>query len=263
MLSLTSDYAAGTGDPSPYIRAIGEAGFTHTHWCHQWNTDFLYSKWEIEQIGLWLEEAGVKLLDLHASHGNEKSWVSEKEYERLSGVELVKNRIDMTATLGGDVIILHHTSVPGPPPLKKSLDELEDFARKHSVRIALENGSFDSIEWALEHYDADYVGVCYDCGHGNMVDDGLDRLDKIKDRLISVHLHDNDGVSDQHQPPFMGTVDWPRLAQIIAASSYTKCVSMESATRAAGLDTEEEFLKMCFENGTRFSEMIEEARKNL
>jgi hypothetical protein len=26
------------------------------HWCHQWDTDFLYSEWEIRQIGQWLDE---------------------------------------------------------------------------------------------------------------------------------------------------------------------------------------------------------------
>ena len=83
MLSVTTDYVTSTGDPSPYLRRIADAGFSHLHWCHQWNTDFLYSKWEIYQIERWLKDFGLKLLDLHASVGPEKSWCSEKEYERL------------------------------------------------------------------------------------------------------------------------------------------------------------------------------------
>ena len=43
MLSITTDYAKDVGDPSPYLRSIAEAGFSHLHWCHQWNTDFLYA----------------------------------------------------------------------------------------------------------------------------------------------------------------------------------------------------------------------------
>ena len=66
-LSVTSDYAADRGCPEPYLRRIAEAGFTHIHWCHQWNTDFLYSGWEIAQVEQWLKELGLTLLDLHAA----------------------------------------------------------------------------------------------------------------------------------------------------------------------------------------------------
>ena len=107
MLSITSDYCQSTGNPEPYLRRIARAGFSHVHWCHQWNTDFFYSKPEIEQIAAWFEEYQLSLLDLHASHGQEKNWGSEHEYARLAGVELVKNRIEMATRLGGEVIILH------------------------------------------------------------------------------------------------------------------------------------------------------------
>ncbi len=87
MLSLTTDYASSKGCPESALRRIAEAGFTHVHWCHQWNTDFLYGHAEIAQIGRWLAEFGLGLLDLHASAGVEKNWVSAREYERLAGVE--------------------------------------------------------------------------------------------------------------------------------------------------------------------------------
>ena len=102
MLSLTSDYRKGTGNPEPYLRDIAGAGFTHVHWCHQWNTDFLYTPSEIRQIGKWLKQYGLALLDLHGSVGPEKCWFSPLEHERRAGVELVKNRIGMAARLGND-----------------------------------------------------------------------------------------------------------------------------------------------------------------
>ena len=55
--------------PEKYLRLIGEAGFTHLHWCHQWNTDYLYSTYEIAQCKKWLQEYGLKLLDIHGSMG--------------------------------------------------------------------------------------------------------------------------------------------------------------------------------------------------
>ena len=89
-----------------------------------------------------------------------------------------------------------------------------------------------------------------------MITDGLKRLDRIKHRLISIHLHDNDGVSDQHKPLFSGTINWPELAKIIARSSYKECVSMETAMRKSGFEDEVAFLKHVHQTGLRFAKML-------
>jgi sugar phosphate isomerase/epimerase len=267
VLSITTDYVEDTGCPEPYLRQIAEAGFTHIHWCHHWNTDFLYSRPEIEQIAAWMGDFGLSMTDLHASAGREKGWGSPREYERLAGVELVKNRIEMAARLGSDVIIMH---LPGGAidtwwrPISTSLDELQPYAAIHGVRIAIENGnsdeSFDAIERVLAAYGPDYLGLCYDSGHANMFEGGLRRFEKLKDRLISIHLHDNDGTGDQHNLIFSGTTDWSRVAVTLASSSYEKCVSMEVTMRNSGIDDEQAFLQRAFETGTEFTATVEEQR---
>ena len=272
MLSMTTDYATGTGCPEPYLRRIAEAGFTHVHWCHQWDTDFVYQAPEVEQIAAWLGEFGLGLTDLHGSAGREKGWCSEREYERLAGLELVTNRIDMAARLGSDVVTMH---LPGEPleadarpaywaRVQHALDGLEPPARARGVRIALENlgdpRSFDTIAEVFARYGPETVGLCYDSGHGNISGNGLDRLEGMRDRLISLHLHDNDASGDQHKLLFSGTVDWKRLAAIIARSSYGKWVSMETTMRNAGIEAETEFLAQARDTGLAFARMIE-ARK--
>mgnify|MGYP000874598350 CR=1 FL=1 len=281
MLSVTTDYATGTGSPEPYLRRIADAGFTHVHWCHQWNTDFLYDPAEIDQIAHWLRGYGLQLLDLHGSDGQEKAWGSPVEYQRLAGVALVKNRIAMAATLGSGVIIMHIPRVPIPAagatgpagesqttelgvalaPICRSLDALAPFASAHGVRIAIENMGYDdfgALRWLFARYGPDFLGLCYDAGHGNLGGRGLDHLETVRDRLISIHLHDNDGSGDHHKLLFSGTVDWPRLAQIIATSAYAGgIISMEVAMRQAGIEDEAEFLREAFRTGTVFSTMVE------
>jgi sugar phosphate isomerase/epimerase len=270
-ISISTDYVADEGDPEPYLQRIAEAGFSHVHWCHHWKGDFLYSKWEIKQIGRWLKGYGLQLLNLHASMGTEKNWASLREYERRAGVEMVRNRLEMTSALGGDVIIMH---VPVEPEeakanrvywaqLRKSLRTLAPVARRCGVRIAVENGRFATIRKLLAEYPPDYLGLCYDAGHANCRrdKDGMEQLEPVKDRLIALHLHDNDGQGDQHKIPFMGTVDWPRLAATIASSAYTKCVNVEALIRNTGYTDEAEFLKRAFEEGTRFAAMIDARRE--
>ena len=272
-LSITTDFAADTGNPEPYLKQIAEAGFSHIHWCHHWNTDFLYLPAEIDQIGRWLRAFGLQLLDTHASDGREKRWASPLEYERLAGVELVKNRIEFTAALGGDAIVMHipdqddRASEPAVwDQLRRSIDTLEPVARARNIRIAVENtgngaGNYENIAELFAAYAPDYLGLCYDCGHGTLHGRGLDQLELMKDRLAAVHLHDNDGLHDLHRLPFTGKVDWARLANIMARSAYSKCVSMESNMHRETTRDEREFLALAFQAGTRLTGMIEAERE--
>ncbi|MGI5820212.1 MAG: sugar phosphate isomerase/epimerase family protein [Armatimonadota bacterium] len=268
MNSIATDYQQGTGSPWPCLRAIAEAGFTHVHWCHHWNTDFLYSAPEISQILRWLGELGLSVTDIHASAGQEKAWASELEYERLAGVELVVNRLEMAARLGCDVAVLHIPAEPEEPAarlaywerLRRSLDALMGCSRTTGVRIALENGgtpeSWVPIVRVLSEYGPEFAGLCYDAGHGNISGDGLDRLEAHSDRLLSVHLHDNDGSGDQHLLPFMGTVQWGRLAGLIAGSSYEKWVNLEVSQARSGYDDGRAFLRDALAAAGRLAEAI-------
>jgi sugar phosphate isomerase/epimerase len=62
------------------------------------------------------------------------------------------------------------------------------------------------VEQVLE--DAQ-VGICFDFGHAHMSDDVVDAIETVSEHLISTHVHDNRGRSDDHLLPFEGTIDWP------------------------------------------------------
>jgi len=262
-ISIATDYAADVGNPEPYLQRISEAGFAVIHWCHHWNTDFAYGESELVWIAKWLKEYGLRLNDLHASVGPEKNWGSPREHERLAGVELVKNRIDMAARLGGGAIVMHLAESAGGGDgldlVRASLDAIEPYAKSRGVRIALENGDFDRIGKLLAEYDPGYLGLCYDSGHGNMAAGSGARLDALKGRLVAMHLHDNDGLSDQHKIPFMGTVDWRELARLAAGSSYGGPVTLEVSMRNCGIAREDEFLLKALEAGRSFAGMLAEA----
>ena len=248
-IALNTDYYAGTGSPELPLRYLAEAGFTHVHWCHQWCTDFLYDKAEIAAIRGWFRELGLTLLDIHGSAGMEKSWFSPVEYERRAGVELVRNRLEMFTELGGTGALMMHIPFLRAgqgeeeqalmhrrfDALRRSLDELLPEMERRRIPIAVENMWMDSwkmINALLDAYPAELLGITYDSGHGNS--DGFKQLELLnarRDRLMALHLHDNDGKDDLHQPPFYGTVDWERLAEILTASSYRREPSFELSMR--------------------------------
>jgi sugar phosphate isomerase/epimerase len=238
MLSLATDYLDGRGSAEAYLREIAKAGFHHIHWCQEWNSDYFYTDKEIAQICSWLNWYRLRVTDLHASAGETMRWGATDETVCTEGVALVKNRIRMAAMLGSDVIVLHlpgevvraEEDAPVRAAVRRSLEELTAFAREQGVRIALENTPDDNtteLETLFADFGPDVLGLCYDSGHGNIAGNGLDRLDALKDRLLAVHLHDNDGAADQHRLPFDGTVDWARLITLIAASPYRKPLTLE------------------------------------
>ena len=258
-LAMATDYAGDTGNPEPALTRIAQAGFRHIQWIHHWRHDFIYTPPEIAHVEQLLDKLGLSLYDIHAPAGAEKNWYSPVEYQRLAGVEIVKNRVDMCSVLGGRVVVVH-----APPmrsgnrdawsQLRKSLGELEEYCTTRSVRIAIENRAGDKFVGLRElfsEYGPEFLGLCYDSGHGNVGGMGLHHLDSVKERLISIHLHDNDGKSDQHLPVFAGTVDWDGLLRVVAQSPYDQFLTIETEMRRSGMDDEALFLEGAYADGLR------------
>jgi len=271
--SMTTDYASSTEDPRPYLRRIAEAGFTHVHWCQQWNTPYLYAEEEVDLLRALLAELGLRLLDLHGLVRDPLYFAAAGRGAREEGLALVANRIRMAARLGSDTIILHPPEPKGHDwaaiwdGVRRFIDSLVEVAAPLGVRLAMENlqtaDTWEMIHRLLGLYDARAVGLCYDSGHGNMVPGSLDRLEELRGRLFSVHLHDNDGSADQHRLPFTGTVDWDRLSAILAGSSYDRSISLESNTHTTGEKGEEAervYLREALAAAQRLTAMVEAHR---
>ncbi len=269
-ISMNTDYLASGGGFESHLESIATAGFTSVHWCHEWGSDHLYSLEEIKDIKKSLNKHKLKIHGIHASDGVmvSKHWGSSSEDERLGGVKLVKNRITMAHELETDIIVIH---IPDKKPkdkdiwmpcLNKSLDEIESFAVKKNIRIAIENsggGNLLLTKEVIEKRDPAFLGFCYDTGHGNMSGQ-LDLLTTdilLQERLCYIHIHDNDGINDEHKHPFSGTVDWKKLARLINDLSYKGQITVENFMYDYKHLKEDEFLKETFETSLKFSKMIE------
>ena len=293
-IASNTDIAESTGNPELALRPLAEAGFTHLHWCHHWNDDFIYTKPELDHIEGLLEKYGLTLLDIHGSQGWEECWNSTVEYQRKAGVEIVANRVEMLRRLGGTGVLMMHVPFYSVwlaqqneeakagakacfDAVCRSLDELMPLLDREDALIAVENmwdDDWSTLETLFDRYPANRLGLCYDAGHANANSHKcMDSLERNKGRLQALHLHDNDGSSDQHQPPFYGTVDWPRLAKIIATSSYTRELSFEMGMRCTPslvpnlprgesqpYEARLAFAHDAYERCSRFARMVEDAR---
>ena len=263
-LAIATDYRGEfrkTEDIEACLREIAEAGFSHIHWCFDWTGDYIYSKAEMYQIREWMEKYGLKAKSLHASHGSRfirddtkqkehyrKDYTSDTEFNRIAGRELIENRVELAHIIGATEIVLHmylpFLDFQEKPETKevfyrqvfRSLDELEPFCKERNVRICIENLFGAPGELQLEQFDLlfarypkEFLGFCLDTGHANLVwgDSFVEVLvERYKDRLFSIHMHDNKGSVDEpgggdaHRLPGEGNIDWKRLMGVLRTSVY-------------------------------------------
>lgn len=72
-------------------------------------------------------------------------------------------------------------------------------------------------------------GFCFDSGHALLCSqDPYDFLTVMGDRVKILHLHDNDGVDDQHLAPYMGIADWDRICKGLHDIGYRGSLNFET-----------------------------------
>ena len=72
-------------------------------------------------------------------------------------------------------------------------------------------------------------GAAWDIGHANM--DGTDHYKEIMEmgnNLKAIHVHDNNGMRDEHTSPFLGTTDYDSLMKGLIDSGYSGYFTLES-----------------------------------
>ncbi len=82
---------------------------------------------------------------------------------------------------------------------------------------------------------AECFGFCVDTGHINLLCMDLYSFIKSLGKRVKVlHVHDNDGLEDEHLFPYMGIIDWDRFCQALREIDYQGDLSFETF-RALGL----------------------------
>ncbi|HEX8812803.1 MAG TPA: TIM barrel protein, partial [Terracidiphilus sp.] len=65
----------------------------------------------------------------------------------------------------------------------------------------------------LGHLDA--VGICLDLGHAHATVGIAEAVSVLGKRIVSMHVHDNHGMRDEHLWPGDGTIDWSQTASLL------------------------------------------------
>lgn len=211
-------------EPQTALAKMANAGFEATT---IWWSDEFFSKETTLRLA---RDLGLEVVSGHLPYaGTNALWQDGAEGEKY--LHWLLSLIEDAGKAGLPILILHPSEGPTPPPISdvgvERFSLLLEKATSAGVRLALENvRSRDHFEHLLQTLPA--LGICYDSGHNNAVTKDLSLLTPYRERVIAVHLHDNDGVKDLHLLPFEGTIDWPAEMKMLSQTAYDGPLMLES-----------------------------------
>jgi len=117
-----------------------------------------------------------------------------------------------------------------------SISSLLRVARKYGVEIAIENvpEPYPFLMKNVRDFSHFYneldegIGLALDIGHANINRQIQDFIKQFSNKIVHMHVSDNDGTHDSHLGIGYGTIDWMSVAKAIKKINYDNVVMLES-----------------------------------
>lgn len=178
----------------------------------------------------WLEDTRLRLHSMHAPIAREYvagqwrdgvSLAAADEARRRLALDETRATLDVAAVVPYSTLVVH-CGVPEPygnaadnhlGSLVASLEELSPLAAERGVRLAVEviPNALSTAAALVALIDSEIeaeLGICMDVGHARLMGDVVEAIETCSGHLVTTHLHDNRGRSDDHLVPGKGAIDW-------------------------------------------------------
>ncbi len=221
-----------------WLERVWDAGFSAAEiFCARQHIDYR-DKAQINELGHWFRDSRLKMHSLHAPMYTDDCWgrtgpqavidITEPiKGKRIAMVDEIKRALEMADVVPFQYLI-QHLGVSGQEFDERrwesafsSLEEIKVFAKQRGVEVLLENipNALSSAErlnafLAATHLNLNY---CFDIGHAHMAGGVTDQFERMKERIHSTHLHDNNGKEDAHLFPGKGTIDWSKSMDLMGS----------------------------------------------
>ena len=192
------------------------------------------------------EKNGVEVWQTHGPWGGpEDDFTAEL---RAIKFENVKKAIRGTAYAGSRYFVIHNLMPFGWSDCGRReeiysmntefFEKTADYAKEYGVIVCLENMPAGDQYLArpadmlafVKGLDKENFRMCLDTGHcsvhGISVGDSVRLLGK--EYLKTMHVHDNNGVSDLHWLPHTGVIDWDDFSKALQQIGFDGCLSLET-----------------------------------
>lgn len=222
---------------------------------------------------------GLKLSSLHMRYNKDELpyfWQQCKIGNKLER-NLIKD-VKIAHKYGFTCVVVHirgEWSEVGANRLKNILKYCEQL----NVPLAIENlnGNSKLLDKVFKTIKSDYLKFCYDAGHNNAFDPEVDYLTKYKNKLITLHLHDNLGKDvpvekykkigyeklnpDMHTLNKYGNIDWEQIAFKLSKIKQPINLDYEVMMCYRKNETAQEVLREVYKQACKLEKLIEGYKK--
>ncbi|HVB86565.1 MAG TPA: sugar phosphate isomerase/epimerase family protein [Candidatus Dormibacteraeota bacterium] len=201
-----------------------------------------------------LSEHGLHLHALHSpterdstsghQSGVQISISDTERIRRIDAVDEVKRALEVAERIPFQYLIQHMGSGRQSADPRKldaafeSLENLSNFAKHRGVTIALENKADELGCPATLHQFIQQthlqVKFCFDTGHAHIEGGVGPGFELMRERVVSVHVHDNHGEKDEHLLPSDGTIDWDQAFVAFASAPEPPALVLELKEKSPG-----------------------------
>ena len=209
------------------MKTIKQAGFDGVIllWADYFDGDYKDFPKYAEKEGLYVENAHAPYMQANTIWDDT---ITGEEY-----TDHIVRCIEDCSVFHIPTLVMH--PINGMVPLPKGNVGIDRFkkimeaAEKWNINIAIENqGNPEYLNFVFRNISSSRLYFCFDSGHERFYSPQLDLLDLYGDRLIALHLHDNNGQEDTHALPFTGDVQWDRIAGKLKKLDYKGAVALET-----------------------------------
>jgi sugar phosphate isomerase/epimerase len=202
-----------------------------------------------KRLSAEVEEAGLAVHSAHGCWGGQSIEAPRVDLgstdpgTHAASLADLQRCVDWLAEAGGTCLVVHPGCLSDAEefPLRREalqtgLLRLAEHARGTGVVLCVENmppgvhpGSrMDELTLLVQEIDQPKgVALALDTGHGNLTSSAANETRGAGKWLRTTHVHDNDGRSDTHLPPGLGTVDWDSWAESLDSIGYRGPVMLE------------------------------------
>jgi len=194
---------------------------------------------DVSRLAGLIEERGMKVFTHGPFFGLDVASLDRKISD-YSFHSIIRG-LEVSRSLGAEVMVIHTGYLPQYSRggrrhwfrnFRRKMTQIAEEAGRIGIKLALENTWDDRPEvilHMLEMLPDNSAWVCLDTGHMNAFSRYPVRRwwSVLGKSVIALHLHDNDGLSDDHLVPGCGTFDFQALVDEVVGSGSVPLLDFE------------------------------------
>ncbi len=209
----------------------------------EWYKEIGKSEYKVLEIGrrnatLYLDPAWInkikpylKGFDLSLHSGTVKVFTENVQFTNTE-LDMLKSEIIICEMIGAKELIFHLKHDKLTKKEASQLRKVLNYAKKHNVEMIYESNGIIVADVALDflkrfpdiNYNLDLGHLNNGYGRGMLGCEIDEFINKIKNRIVYVHAHNNSGKKDEHIALRDGTLDWKHVLNLLDMSVVRKII---------------------------------------